>query len=113
MGWVHYIGRAPSRARLIAGDPPAWVTNSRRASYIRAVILSAPPWVDRAALMRLHAQAAQLTKDTGALHVLDHDVPLQHPAVCGLSVPWNVRVVPWRVNASKGNRWHPEQLPLF
>jgi hypothetical protein len=41
-----------------------------------------------------------------------HIVPLNHPYVCGLHVPWNMRVVPWRVNASKGNAFNPDQLPL-
>lgn len=112
MGFVHYV-RPGSRRRILAGDTPAWVSNSRRATYITSVILSAPPWVDRAALMAMNAEAERLTKETGVLHVMDHEVPLNHPRVCGLTVPWNLRIVTWRVNASKGNRWCPEQMELF
>lgn len=112
MGLVDYI-RAPSRARLLVGDVPHWIANSPRGNYIASVVLSAPPWVDRVALYLMKEAAAALTRATGTLHVLDHIVPLNHPLVCGLTVPWNLRVVPWRVNASKGNDWCPEQMELF
>lgn len=112
MGMVDYV-KAPSRARLVAGDVPAWIANSPRANYIAQVVLSAPPWVNRAALKALKRQAADLTLATGHLHVLDHIVPLNHSMVCGLTVPWNLRVMHWRANASKGNDWCPDQLELF
>lgn len=113
MGFVHYVGRGPSRALLIAGSTPAWVANSKRGKYIAAVLLSAPPWVDRKALMRLHTEAQTRTRVTGVLHTLDHIVPLNHPRVCGLTVPWNLRVVTAAVNMSKGNTWCPEQSELW
>lgn len=112
MGMVDYI-KAPSRERLVRGDVPHWIANSPRSGYIAQVVLSAPPWVDRGALQALKREAARLTRDTGHLHVLDHIVPLNHPLVCGLTVPWNLRVVHWLANASKGNDWCPDQLELF
>lgn len=111
MSMVDYVGR--SRVRLVAGDMPAWISNSRRERYIAQVVLSAPPWVDRWELYALKHTAAALTIMTGELHVLDHIVPLNHPQVCGLTVPWNLRIVRWRVNASKGAKWNPDQLELF
>ena len=33
--------------------------------------------------------------------------------VCGLTVPWNIQVVPWDLNGAKGNNWCPEQDDLF
>lgn len=113
MGWVHYIGRAPSRQRLLAGDVPFWIANSDRGSYIAQVILSCPPWQDRKQLMALHKQAQDLTVATGIPHVLDHIVPLKHPRVCGLSVPWNLCIVTHAVNQAKSNKWCPEQQELF
>lgn len=111
MGMVDYVGR--SRKRVIAGDIPTWVLNrGASARYIASVIRSAPPWVDRWELYALKHMAAALTKMTGTLHVLDHIVPLNHPDVCGLTVPWNLRIVPWRVNGSKGGKWNPDQLEL-
>lgn len=113
MGFVHYTDKAPSRVKLLRGEVPRWIANNKRASYIISVVLSCPPWVDRKALFALHEEAQRLTKETGIVHVLDHEVPLNHPNVCGLTVPWNLRVVTWRVNASKGNNWNPHQLELF
>lgn len=61
----------------------------------------------------MRATAKALSVFSGRLHVLDHIIPVTHPLVCGPTVPWNLRIVPWRVNASKGNRWNPNQLELF
>ncbi len=112
MGWVHYLNKAPSRRLLIAGGTPTWIANSKRRRYIAQVVLSCPDWVDRAAIYALHREAQWMTEITGVQHVVDHEVPLCHPHVCGLSVPWNLRVVPWQVNASKGNDFAPDQLAL-
>ena len=113
MGMVDYLGRGPSRAALLRGEVPAWIANSPRRDYIAAVILSAPPWVDRKELRALQNLARWETVMHRELHVLDHIVPLNHPRVCGLTVPWNLQVIPWRVNAAKSNRWLPEQQELF
>lgn len=113
MGMVDYIGRAPSRAACIAGEPPPWIVNSSRRRYIEAVLLSCPPWVDRWELYALKHTAAAMTKMHGALYVLDHIVPLNGHNVCGLTVPWNLQIVPWRVNAVKSNKFNPDQLELF
>lgn len=107
------FARPGSKARILAGDMPAWISNNARAPYIAAVCLSAPPWVDRKQLELLRAWAQAMTAMTGELYVLDHIIPVNHPLVCGLTVPWNLRVVHWRVNGAKGNRWNPNQLELF
>jgi len=79
-------------------------------------ILATPPWVD----MRAISDVYQLARRTNG--TVDHEVPLNHPRVCGLHVPWNLRVVPAKTNFSKGNAWcewhgdlfsDPEQLVLF
>lgn len=111
MGMVDYVGR--SRKRVIAGDIPNWITNRGRHKYIVQVVLSAPPWVDRWELYALKATAAAMTVMTGELHVLGHIVPLNHPRVCGLTVPWNLKIIPWRVNAADSNYFCPEQMELF
>ena len=43
----------------------------------------------------------------GPEYVLDHIVPLKHPLVCGLHVPWNLRVVKHQTNRKKGSKWSP------
>lgn len=113
MGMVDYVNKAPSRRMLLAGVTPKWIANSKYGSYIAAVLLSAPPWVDNAELRKFKKRAAELTHQTGVLHVVDHIVPLRHPRVCGLTVPWNLRVIPWRGNSAKSNHWVHGQPDLF
>ena len=105
--------RQPSRSKLLRGECVPWIENSPRSSYIRQCVLSFPPWVDRKALRRLWEECRRLEVETGIKHVLDHKVPLKHPYVCGLTVPWNLRVVPKTCNDSKGNKWHQDQYELF
>jgi hypothetical protein len=112
MGMLDYI-RMKSRDRLVVGDVPLWIANSPRRRYIAQVVLSAPPWVDREALRLIQYRARCLTELTGIPHEVDHIVPLNHPNVCGLTVPWNLEVVPSAANAAKSNKWLPGQLELF
>lgn len=109
------------RARVIAGDEPAWLVRHPRRVYIMQVLLSRPPWVSAAALNRFEKRRRQLERITGCPHVVDHLVPLSHPRVCGLTVPWNLAVTTRAANARKNNAWcewhgelfsEPEQFPL-
>lgn len=113
MGIVDYCNKAPSREKLLRGEWPAWVERSPRAKYIAQVIISCPPWVDRAELRALKAEAARRTRGTGVLHVLAHKVPLTHPLICGLTVPWNLEVKPWRANLAESNWFTPDQAEMF
>lgn len=100
------------RAKILRGELPGWLQRHPRRSYIVAAVLSAPPWVDRAALKALRDEARRLTAETGVEHVLDHIVPLCHPDVCGLTVPANLQVITRAQNATKSNYWNPYQLEL-
>lgn len=102
-----------TRARIIRGEEPSWLTSHPRAPYLRAAYLSVLPWVDRAELRWLHWCKNAWSTVTGVEHVLDHVIPLNHPHVCGLTVPWNLRLVPRKVNGVKSNHWHPDQHELM
>lgn len=105
--------RPKSRARLLAGQVPTWLANSARRPYIEQVLLSMPPWVSVTALRSIQERARWLTVMTGVPHEVDHIVPLRHPLVCGLTVPWNLQILPARVNNAKSNTWCPDQQELF
>lgn len=75
-----------------------------RMARIAAERKAMPPWVKRSMLMPLYRWARRRTKDTGIPHQVDHIVPLRHPEVCGLHVPWNLQVLSAFSNGQKGNR---------
>lgn len=64
-----------------------------------------PPWVREMDLLHWYEEAQRLTKETGTEHSVDHIVPLKHPLVCGLHVPWNLQVMTLLANKRKGNRF--------
>lgn len=109
-GWV----RPTLRHALITGvDVPSWIARHPRRAYVVQAVLATPDWVDRAALQELRRQAKYLSCVTGRQHVLDHIIPLNHPDVSGLNVPWNIQILTRLQNAYKSNKWNPYQLMLL
>lgn len=76
-------------------------------------MLATPPWVVRSQLNRLSRQVKERTRSTGVQHVLDHIVPICHPKVCGLNVPWNLQIITEAKNVTKGNTWYDEPEAWF
>ena len=77
--------------------------NRYRAAKVRAV----PEWLteeDQKAIEVEYALASWTSEVMGEPYHVDHIVPLQGKQVCGLHVPWNLQVIPARVNNAKGNR---------
>lgn len=101
------------RKRLLTGDWPEWLRNHSRQEYIVRCVLASVEWGDARAMNELRKAARLLTQQTGVRHVLDHEIPLTHPYVCGLHIATNIRVVPASVNAFKGNKYNPDQLSLL
>ncbi len=66
-----------------------------------------PPWItpeQKIAIRSLYLNAQTLTKITGERYVVDHIVPLISDEVCGLHVPWNLRVITQEENLKKSNK---------
>lgn len=73
----------------------------------KKVIDATPPWLtheDRAAITEIYFQAVAISMETGIEHHVDHIVPIAGRNVCGLHVPWNLRVIPAADNLSKSNK---------
>ena len=62
-----------------------------------------PSWVSMQELCEIYLEAVRLEKATGIKYNVDHIVPLVHPLVCGLNVPWNLQLLTETENKVKGN----------
>ena len=77
-------------------------TKARRRKHREAT----PPWASRkqkSEVRQLYQIAITMTQTTGEQYVVDHIYPLRSEVVCGLHVPWNLRVVTQRENLEKSN----------
>lgn len=67
----------------------------------RTIALSAEHWAEMRAI---YAECRKRNEGNPRAWHVDHIVPLRGKNVCGLHVPWNLQILPARVNASKSNR---------
>jgi 5-methylcytosine-specific restriction endonuclease McrA len=66
-----------------------------------------PPWLthrQKSEIRQLYQIAITMSKTTGERYVVDHIIPLQGESVCGLHVPWNLRVITQEENLVKSNK---------
>jgi hypothetical protein len=78
-------------------------TKARRRKHRQAT----PKWLTRkqkTEIRQLYQIAITMTKTTGEQYVVDHIVPLRAETVCGLHVPWNLRVITQEENLKKSNK---------
>jgi len=78
-------------------------TKARRRKHCEAT----PPWLTRkqkSEIRQLYQIAITMTQTTGEQYVVDHIVPLRSHEVCGLHVPWNLRVITQEENLKKSNK---------
>jgi len=65
-----------------------------------------PKWADQTAIRAIYQEAAQLTRQTGIRHEVDHIVPLRSPIVCGLHIAANLQILTSAANKEKSNNFH-------
>lgn len=83
--------------------------NAAEATLRRANKKNATPvWVDIERLKEVYKRRDRLRKCLGLEMHVDHIVPLQSKYVCGLHVPWNLRIVGAKTNLRKNNRIWPD-----
>lgn len=62
-------------------------------------------WSDQRLILAMYRLAAQMTRETGVPHEVDHVVPLLGRTVSGLHVETNLRVVTRAANRLKSNHF--------
>jgi 5-methylcytosine-specific restriction endonuclease McrA len=70
--------------------------------------LATPKWLSSehlASIDKLYLLRDLYSLFVGKKHEVDHIVPLKNNAVCGLHVPWNLRIISQFENRSKGNKF--------
>ena len=103
---IAHLDYEKERDRLWSRNNPGitCAKNGRR----RALKLNATPvWlsaIQKAQIQEVYDVALALSIQTGIKHHVDHVVPLKHPDVAGLHVPWNLRAIPASENCKKNNR---------
>lgn len=65
-----------------------------------------PKWLkdsDISKIKSIYKMCRNISKKTGIPHQVDHIVPITSKLVCGLHVPWNLRIITKEENIKKGN----------
>lgn len=82
-------------------------SNAIKQKYKAAKKRAAPPWLtewDIFVMEEYYHKADRLRQLTGKEYHVDHIHPLQGKTLCGLHVPWNLQILPARVNIQKSNK---------
>lgn len=85
--------------------------NALAMKYHASKLSATPDWLSKEQISEindLYAMVQMFKLYTGTEYHVDHIVPLQGETVCGLHVPWNLQLLPWDENISKGNRHWPD-----
>jgi hypothetical protein len=77
----------------------AWNARNRR------VRQATPPWVDLDAIKAIYEECARLTRETGIVHHVDHQLPIAGKTVSGLHVHQNLQILMAEVNLAKSNKY--------
>lgn len=99
--------QAKLRSRVWRKSNPA-LRNALVKNYKETKSSRMPKWLNESQLLAIkckYSVASMLSKYGVEPWHVDHIVPLRGKEVCGLHVPWNLQVIPARVNISKGRKF--------
>ena len=100
--------RTPNPSRIIDPDTPKLDKKTRRALGKKRLRNATPSWV-REVFSEEMKYIVSLREDarllTGEDYHIDHIVPIKHPEVCGLNVPWNLQIISSVDNLRKSNNF--------
>ena len=105
-GVLRYTGRrhcvyCHTKAKsILRAEYVARVRAQRRAQYR---IRLSKMWSRE--IREIYEECSELTFLTSIPHHVDHIIPLRGKDVCGLHVPWNLRVIPAQENIAKSNKY--------
>lgn len=102
---------------------PDWLTrehknkNTQRGQrYYLHLWNAQPDWQDPKPIRKIYRRCKAM-RQAGHDVEVDHIIPLNHPLICGLHVPLNLRITERQINAIKSNNYYPgmayEQRDLF
>ena len=86
-------------------------TKARRRKHRTAT----PLWlsnIEKAQIRAIYAQCITLSRTTGVQYAVDHIYPLRSEVVCGLHVPWNLRILTREENLRKSNAMPDDSMAL-
>lgn len=86
-------------------------TKARRRKHRTAT----PLWLsntEKAQIRAIYAQCITLSRTTGVQYAVDHIYPLRSEVVCGLHVPWNLRILTREENLRKSNALPDDSMML-
>lgn len=84
--------------------------NARTAARHATKMQRQPKWLTKQEKLHmrcLYQVSAMRNRESDIKWHVDHIVPMQGENVCGLHVPWNLRVIPAEDNIRKSNRFEP------
>lgn len=102
--WCKKCKNADGRRYIKENKPKmAYWVRKRYAFKLKAT----PLWADEKKIREIYKKAANLTKETGIEHHVDHIIPLSNPLVCGLHVESNLQILTAEENLRKSNKFTP------
>lgn len=100
--------RAHRESEKLASQQAATRGHAARQRALRRKRL--PSWANHEIIVTFYRRAAQLTKETGVPHEVDHIAPLLGKNVSGLHVEDNLQVIPRDLNRAKSNHFAIEEV---